>query len=507
MKDLSETELIERAQVPELIDLDSRDDHDWRELLLNAGNADGAQDRATLVWSLERPDEGGSTLQDPAPRYARVASALANGGGSPEDATRVLYACALAGWREAQLQLAAAFSVLAVDQRGLAFELGRRTPQGQPTPQLVQRLEYRAEVCVGLALGWGAVSAGRRTAGLPEDAPFSVQARAIGTDLLAMLGWRNRQPLGDTLTAGKADEGMEADWPSPVVMRAVCVVERITGAASFAKDILAGVRDIVGRDVPLVMAPDAEELRRIRREILAVFPHAVPVVDGLLYGVVPGRAIQLRPTLLLGAPGTGKSRLARLVLGRLGVPFATLDAGTSSDQAIVGSPRRWSHSYPSLPVTLMLEHGVANPGAILDEIEKAGRTSAGSLHDSLLGLLEPETSRRWRDQYLDAQVDTSHVAWIFTGNSIAGLPMPLLNRIRVLRMPPPSSEHLPVLARTLLREILTERLIDDRLELDLDAVELEAAAETYRATGEGSLRDLRRIVEAVLDARSMAPKH
>src|SRR3546814_7088270 len=53
---------------------------------------------------------------------------------------------------------------------------------------------------------------------------------------------------------------------------------------------------------------------------------------------------------------------------------------------------------------------VANPGIVLDEIEKAGTSRHnGNLLDALLAMLEPETSAQWFDRYLEAPVNLSGV--------------------------------------------------------------------------------------------------
>ncbi|QZN99651.1 AAA family ATPase [Chenggangzhangella methanolivorans] len=201
----------------------------------------------------------------------------------------------------------------------------------------------------------------------------------------------------------------------------------------------------------------------------------------------------------MGDPGGGKSRLARRVAERLHLPVATLDAGTCNDQAVTGSPRRWYSAYPSLPLATIAAHRVPNPALVVDEIEKAGRSSAGSLHDSLLSLLEPLTARAWRDQYLDAEVDLSGVSWICTANTLDGIPAPLRNRLRILRLPRPAAEHLPVLTASVLRDIAHERGEDERFLPPLDGEELSALAAAWGDSG--SVRTLRRFVEALLAAR------
>jgi ATP-dependent Lon protease len=204
--------------------------------------------------------------------------------------------------------------------------------------------------------------------------------------------------------------------------------------------------------------------------------------------------------VLVGEPGGGKSRLVRRLFDLLGVGYGSLDAGTCADHAITGCPRRWSSGYPSLPIVTIERYGTANPGIVIDEIEKAGRTTAGSMHDALLSLLEPTSSKRWRDQFLDSEVDVSHVSWAFTANSLDGIPGPLRNRLRVVRMPRPGREHVPALAGFVLRDLLDERGVDPRWEPSLDGEEIAALG---RTVGEDvSIRTLRRYVEGLLDARN-----
>jgi ATP-dependent Lon protease len=137
---------------------------------------------------------------------------------------------------------------------------------------------------------------------------------------------------------------------------------------------------------------------------------------------------------------------------------------------------------------------------VVDELEKAGRSSAGSIHDPLLSLLEQGTARRWRDQFLDAEVDVSRLSWIFTANALEGIPGALRNRLRILRMPRPGREHVPALATLVLRDLIAERGVDPAWEPPLDGEEI--AALVGACCAEVSLRTLRRLVEGVLDART-----
>jgi hypothetical protein len=65
---------------------------------------------------------------------------------------------------------------------------------------------------------------------------------------------------------------------------------------------------LAGSRIPYVLAKDVAVARAI---LLAEFPHAANAVAALMQGVRTGEPVALRPTLLLGEPGCGKSRLAR----------------------------------------------------------------------------------------------------------------------------------------------------------------------------------------------------
>ena len=149
-----------------------------------------------------------------------------------------------------------------------------------------------------------------------------------------------------------------------------------------------------------------------------------------------------------------------------------------------------------------LTAGYANPVVLWDEISRAGghtRGSGGTLRDALTTLLEPANSCRYRDPYLQADVDLSRVQWILTANSLDSIPRPLLDRCLILRLDEPGPQHLRQLATSILAEVRADRGLDELWAPSFDGVEW-AALEANWAKG-GSLRALRRLVETVLDAR------
>lgn len=91
---------------------------------------------------------------------------------------------------------------------------------------------------------------------------------------------------------------------------------------------------------------------------------------------LPG--LRLRPILLDGSPGIGKSVWARRLAELIQTPSMPYEATAESAAfGLVGSQRACSNSTPGRLVSLIVEHRVANPIVIVDEVEKAG-SAAGS---------------------------------------------------------------------------------------------------------------------------------
>lgn len=167
-------------------------------------------------------------------------------------------------------------------------------------------------------------------------------------------------------------------------------------------------KEMVGERIPLVVAKDVAGIRaQLHREYL----HAVTAVDILMRDLREGQPVRMKPAILVGSPGCGKSRLIRRLGDLLGVGTYRFDGGSSQDGVgYGGTPRRWSDSTPCVPARAVQMFGQANPIVMVDEIDKAAAShSNGAMWNVLLGHLDRETAARVRDVSLDSELDLSWV--------------------------------------------------------------------------------------------------
>lgn len=205
-------------------------------------------------------------------------------------------------------------------------------------------------------------------------------------------------------------------------------------------------------------------------------------------------APRLRPLLLVGPPGIGKSHFARLLGDQLSVPTTIIEAtGEPASFAVTGAQKGWGSAGPGKVLDCIMASQIANPVLVIDEIEKAGEVqSTGgqrySLTEGLLPLLERSTARRWSCPYFRIGFDMSWITWVLTANSLRGLSAPFLSRCPPTDLRALTQEHLIGFAE---RE-------GARRDLPQDAVNaVKEVIEAIRTPHHVSLRSIIRMLDAV----------
>jgi ATP-dependent Lon protease len=265
------------------------------------------------------------------------------------------------------------------------------------------------------------------------------------------------------------------------------------------REILGPLKGIINVALPLVEVPP---LHRVRNALMFEFPYAVEVIDFVLADLVGRTTIRLRPLLLLGQPGAGKTVFVRKLSQALGLRSIWRTDCSRADGAVFGgTDRRWHTAEPCHPLLAVAQAKIGNPLVLLDELEKAGtRADYGRLWDCLLGFLEPETSCRYPDPALQVTVDLSQASFLATANTLDPLPSPIRDRMRVIRFPEPSANDLDGILPGVIADLARERGLHESWVPPLDGTEHAAVARNWRG---GSMRRLRRIVEAILRERDL----
>lgn len=217
-------------------------------------------------------------------------------------------------------------------------------------------------------------------------------------------------------------------------------------------------------------------------------------IDLTLIGAMRAKDFRVRPILLTGQPGVGKTHFALKLAEILGVPMRKWSAGSAQASfQLTGGDSAWHHARPGMIVEMLASGKSATPVLILDEVDKIGSDGRYPVTPVLLDLLESGTASAFQDAFFRMTFDASRIIYVLTANDPDAVPPPLLSRVEVFDIPAPEPEQRLQLILAEVRRL--QRATGKRIELDASAAE---------ALSERSDVDLRATHRLVQDAFATA---
>lgn len=215
----------------------------------------------------------------------------------------------------------------------------------------------------------------------------------------------------------------------------------------------------LGGDRPYCKLPNVDAFE----DLAESFPNFLETINTMRSSVALANLgngiLEIPPILLVGPPGIGKTQLATEIAHLFDTDFIEIRMETEqSGASISGSSEFWSNTQTGLIFNTLTRGKTANPIVVLDELDKVSADTRFNPTGGLYGLLERETARRFEDQSMRGlPINASGIIWLITANDETLIPEPILSRVMVQRIRPPTEIEAVMIAHSIYGNILGSR--------------------------------------------------
>ena len=195
------------------------------------------------------------------------------------------------------------------------------------------------------------------------------------------------------------------------------------------------------------------------------FPHFSAVLEAIRLQLRLQKAtrapVLLRPLLMVGPPGIGKTAFMRRLGDALRLVLLPVSVASSTASWILrGNSSSWKNGSTGVVAKAVLElqprQGLL---LMLDEIDKLQEGSRNfPIEPALLELLEPEQNRHFEDEFLGVPMNLQPLLSVMaTANQLGPISAPLKSRLTVVEVGYPTRTQMPAVLRSVDRELREEQ--------------------------------------------------